>query len=144
MFVLPFYFNVNRGQLKAPSSVSIPSDAGEVLVTFQNRYKKIANEAGLVPIFGDTLSLHFRQAYKLVINGDLLPQDTAQEIINELQEVLARHGATGALEISEEIKPVSTFHEQRHTLFTPEQNLAIEEAAPLVAMVKTKGRGADE
>ena len=41
----------------------------------------------------------------------------------------------------EEIKPVKTFHDQRHTVFTPEQNVALDAAAPIVAMIKTKGRG---
>ena len=83
----------------------------------------------------------FRQAVTLKINGEQLPVDKAQDIVNEIQEVLARHHATDALEISEEIKPVKTFHDQRHTVFTPEQNVALDAAAPIVAMIKTKGRG---
>ncbi len=67
MFVLPFYFETNRGNPKAPSSVSIPSKQGEVLVTFQNRYKKLTDESGLLPIFGEQLDQYFRQAFTITL-----------------------------------------------------------------------------
>ena len=38
-------------------------------------------------------------------------------------------------------KSTKDFHVARHTAFSPETNLAIEQAAPIVAMIKTKGRG---
>lgn len=141
MFVLPFYFQNGHGKSEVPSSVSIPSQVGEVLVTFQNRYKKLPDETSLIPLLGDDLPKYFKQAFSLSIDGSKLPEDAAQQVVNEIQEVLARHHALDALDISEEIKPVATFHEQRHHLFTPEQNLALDAAAPIVAMVKTKGRG---
>jgi hypothetical protein len=143
MFVAPFYFKVNRGKAEPPSSVSIPSDAGEVLVTFQNRYAKLESEAALAPILGDQLEKWFRQAFSLSISGELLPVDKAQTIVDEIQAVLARHNAMDALDVKEQIKPVKDFHVARHTAFTPEVNLAIEQACPIVAMVKTKGRGAE-
>ena len=143
MFALPFYFQHNYGKTTVPSSISIPSEAGEVLVTFQNRYKKLTDESALVPLLGDDLENYFRQAFALTIKGELLPVDRAQAIVNEIQELLARHHAADALEIAEEIKPVKTFHEARHTKFTPEQNLALDAAAPVVAMIKVKGRGGD-
>jgi hypothetical protein len=141
MFVLPFYFEVNRGRSEPPSSISIPSAAGEVLVTFQNRYTKIEDERPLIPLLGADVEKYFKQAFTLKIKGETLPQDRAQDIVNEIQEVLARHNAMDALDVSEEIKPIATFHDQRHTLFTPEQNVALNEVAPIVMMVKTQGRG---
>jgi hypothetical protein len=142
MFVLPFYFKVNRGRAEPPSSVSIPSEAGEVLVTFQNRYSRMESEAPLVPLLGDNLEKYFRVAFNLTIKGELLPVDKAQDIVDEIQRVLTKHGALDALEVKEEIKPTRDYHVARHTAFTPEQNLALEEACPIVAMIKTKGRGA--
>src|SRR5437879_3878972 len=55
MFVAPFYFKVNQGKPQPPSSVSVNSSAGEVLVTYQNRYTKVESEEGLAPILGDQL-----------------------------------------------------------------------------------------
>jgi hypothetical protein len=141
MFVAPFYFTVNRGKPEPPSSISIPSTAGEVLVTFQNRYTKITDESALDPILGDQLDKWFRQAFSLSIKGELLPDGQAQDIVNEIQAVLAAHNAMDALDVKEEIKPVKEFHVARHTAFTPQVNMAIEQACPIVAMIKTKGRG---
>jgi hypothetical protein len=141
MFILPFYFKVNQGRAEPPSSVAIPSEAGEVLITFQNRYSKMESEAPLVPLLGDNLEKYFRVAFNLTIKGELLPMDKAQDIVDEIQKVLTRHGALDALEVKEEIKPTRDYHVARHTAFTLEQNLALEDACPIVAMIKTKGRG---
>jgi len=140
MFVTPFYFRVNQGKPEPPSSVSIPSEQGEVLVTFQNRYAKLESEAPLQPILGDKLGEYFRQAFTLTVNGELLPADQAQTIVDELQAVLAKYNALDALDVKEQIKPVKDFHTLRHTAFTPALNLALDAACPIVAMIKTKGR----
>ncbi|MGA3269112.1 MAG: hypothetical protein ABSE16_20140 [Verrucomicrobiota bacterium] len=140
MFVTPFYFRVNQGKPEPPSSVSIPSEQGEVLVTFQNRYTKIESEAALQPILGDKLGEYFRQAFTLTVNGELLPGGQAQTIVDELQAVLAKYNALDALDVKEQIKPVKDFHNFRHTAFTPALNLALDAACPIVAMIKTKGR----
>jgi hypothetical protein len=141
MFVAPFYFEVNRGKPEPPSSISIPSDAGEVLVTFQNRYTKLTDESALGPLLGADLDKWFRQAFKLTVNGELLPPDKAQDIVNEIQAVLARHNCMDALDVKEEIKPVKDFHVARHSAFMPSQNLCIDEVCPMIVMIKTKGRG---
>jgi hypothetical protein len=87
------------------------------------------------------IPVYFRVAFNLTIKGELLPVDKAQDIVDEIQRVLTKHGALDALEVKEEIKPTRDYHVARHTAFTPEQNLALEEACPIVAMIKTKGRG---
>lgn len=150
-FVMPFYFKANRGKAEVPSSISIPvpaqpgedgkmTEAGEVLVTYQNRYAKLESDAALIPLLGGDLEKYFKQAFQLTIKGELLPLDKAQDIVNELQEVLQRHNALDALDVKEEIKPVKDFHTRRHTVFSPEQNMALDAACPIVAMIKTKGR----
>jgi hypothetical protein len=65
-----------------------------------------------------------------------------QEIIGELQEIFARHGAGAALSAKAVFKPNKEFHTARHTLFSAEQNLEIDKVVPVSASVKTKlGRG---
>ncbi len=54
--------------------------------------------------------------------------------------VFAKYGATDALEVKEGVKPIAEFHAARHLQLTPQQNLALDQACPIVAMVKTKGR----
>ena len=138
--VAPYYFQVNHGRQEIPSSVSINSPNGEVLVTFQNRYTQLPDESALLPILGGQCGTHFRQSFELKIKGDKLPSDKTQELLDRLQNLFAEFGATDALEVKEGVKPVDTFHADRHRLLTPEQNMALEQVVPIIAMVKTKGR----
>ncbi|MDE2102887.1 MAG: hypothetical protein KGL39_36925 [Patescibacteria group bacterium] len=138
--VAPHYFAVNHGRHEVPSSVAVNSPKGEVLVTFQNRYSQLPDEAALVPVLGDLTGEFFRQSFELKIKGDKLPADKTQELLDEMQNLFAKFGATDALEVKEGIKPVETFHAQRHLQLTPAQNLALEQVVPIVAMIKTKGR----
>jgi hypothetical protein len=140
VLVSPFYFTHNHGKLEVPSSVSVRSPAGEVLVTFQNRYAKLADEKALLPILGERTGAFFRQAFKLTIDGDKLPLDKAQELLGELQELFARYQASDALEVTEGVKPCPDFHARRHIALNPEENLALDQACPIVAQIKTKGR----
>ena len=139
--VAPYYFKVNHGRHEVPSSIAVAAPQGaEVLVTFQNRYSQLPDESALLPILGDQCGTHFRQSFELKIKGDKLPADRTQELLDELQNLFAKFGATDALEVKEGVKPVETFHAQRHLLLTPEQNLALEQVVPIIAMIKTKGR----
>ena len=67
-------------------------------------------------------------------------QKRLKELLNELQQLFARYHAAEALNVKEGIKPVPDFHTLRHTSLSPEQNLAINQVCPIIAMVKTKGR----
>jgi hypothetical protein len=156
--VAPYYFKANHKRHEVPSSVSVATAAefndvdengcevvrktpgSEALVTFQNRYSMLPDESGLLPVLGERTSEFFRQSFELKIKGDKLPEDKTQELMNRLQELFAEFNATDALEVKEGIKPVEQFHAARHLELTPEQNLTLEQACPIVAMVKTKGR----
>jgi len=151
MLVTPFYFTVNHNKSAPPSSIRIPCQVadeahpgqtkpGEVLVTFMNRYYKLEDDSALVPVLGDKVGDYFRQTFTGKVNGEELPAGKEQEIVDALNAVLEAHGALAAIEWKEEIKPTKEFHVARHRDFTPAQNLAIEQVAPIVAMVKTKGR----
>ncbi len=136
----PFYFTQASGKIQVAGSVSVLSLAGEVLITLPNRYGRLESEALLLPILGEQTSKFFRQAFTLEIDGDQLPADNAQELLNELQQLFGRYHATEALKVKEGIKPVPDFHTVRHTALTPEQNLALNQLCPIVAMIKTKAR----
>jgi len=79
--VAPEYFRVNHGKHDAPSSVSVKSTEGEVLVTFQNRYKTIPDESPVVTFLGDRTGEFFRQAFELKISGDKLPAASARTFL---------------------------------------------------------------
>ncbi len=145
MFGSPFYYQVNAGRHDAPSSISIPSTEGEVLLTFQNRYTKLdeSAEAQLNDLLGaDRVERYFKQAFTLKVVGEELPSEHAQDIVDEISAVLQKYNCLAALEVDSQIKPVSTFHAQRLIELSPEENLQIDEICPVITMVKTKGRGA--
>ena len=136
----PFYFTQASGKVDVASSVSAVSPAGEVLITFPNRYSRLESEDALLPILGEQTSTFFRQAFALEIDGDKLPAENSQELLDELQQLFARYHAAEALKVKECIKPVPDFHTVRHTSLSPQQNLALNQVCPIIAMLKTKGR----
>lgn len=146
MLAAPHYFTANHGRHEVPSSVAVHAKdedgkvIGEVLVTFQNRYPMLPDEAAVAPILGERTGEFFRQSFELKIKGDKLPEDRTQELMDELQELFNKYNATDAIEVREGVKPTKEFHEARHLELSVEQNLQLEQACPIIAMVKTKGR----
>jgi hypothetical protein len=95
----PFYFAQAQGKVEATSSLKVLSPAGEVLISFPNRYGRLESEAVLLPILGEQTARFFRQAFTLEIDGDKLPVENAQDLLNELQELFARYHAADALQV---------------------------------------------
>ena len=138
--VAPAYFQLNHGKHEAPSSVAVNSPEGEVLVNFQNRYKALPDESPILPILGERTEEFFRQAFELKVNGDLIPVDHAQELLDEVVALFKRYNCEQALEAKSCVKPTKEFHAARHLILTPEQNLLLDQVCPIVSGVKTKGR----
>ncbi|MCX6873780.1 MAG: hypothetical protein NTW21_08225 [Verrucomicrobia bacterium] len=136
----PFYFAQASGKVEVASSINVLSPAGEVLISFPNRYGRLESEAVLLPLLGEQTAQFFRQAFTLEIDSDKLPADNAQELLDQLQQLFARYHAAEALKVKEGIKPVPDFHTVRHTALTPQQNLALNQLCPIIAMIKTKAR----
>ena len=91
---------------------------------------------------GEEGAQFFRQSFELKIKGDMIPESAVESITGELQDLFARHGAGAALSAKAVFKPTKDFHTARHTLFSAEQNLEIDEVVPVSVSVKTKlGRG---
>jgi len=140
-----FYFTHHHGSHEIASSVEARSGERTTLVTFQNRYKVVPDEAPIVDLLGDDRTArYFKQAFDLKISGDKLPADKADTIIEGVIELFREHGASAALTAISGIKPVKDFHAARHTALTAEENMALQLICPVVAMVKTKGRGEAE
>ena len=135
-----FFFVYCHGKSVIPSSVACMDGINEILISFQNRYKAVTDEAAITALIGDDASTMFRQKFLLKIDGDLIPESKAETILGELQELFARHECGSALTATASIAPVKEFHTRRHTAYTPEVNLALDRVAPFIAAVKTKGR----
>ena len=134
----PFYFTQANGKIDVASSVIAVSPVGEVLITFPNRYGRLESEAVLLPILRERTATFFRQSFALEIDGDKLPAENSQELLNELQQLFARYQAAEALQVKEGIKPVPDFHGVRHTALTPQQNLAINQVCPILCCIRHK------
>jgi len=139
--VAPAYFQLNHGKHEVPSSVAVNSPDGEVLVNFQNRYKVLPDESPIQQLLGaERTEKYFRQAFELKVNGDLIPVERAQELLDELVALFTRYDCAAALEAKSCIKPIKEFHAARHLILSNEENIALEQVCPIVAGVKTKGR----
>ncbi len=137
-----FYFQCNHGKVDVPSSISVPSEAGEVLVSFANRYAKVEDDSGIVAILGAELAeKYFAQQNEVKISCDKIALEKQQEFVDDLTQLLSRYNAAEAAAITSSIKPVKEFHTARHTVLSIEENVALEGVIPIVAMVKTQGRG---
>lgn len=145
--VLPFWIKHWHGKTDFESGVKVQTDTGAaVLVICQSRVKKMEGEKALDPVRSlfrrndrDLVPDLFHWGFSIKIDGNEIPPEVAPALVKELKELFAKHGANKALTTEKEYKPYPSFFTQRHVLFTPEQNLAINNAIPIVTQVKTKG-----
>jgi hypothetical protein len=138
-----FYFQHLHGKHEIPSSIEAKGTQPDekVLVTFSSRYSTLADEAPILDAIGaERTAQFFRQAFELKIDGDKIPADRAEDLIGAIQNLFAEYNCPEALTFKAVIKPTPDFHTARHTALSVEENLAVELACPIIAMVKTKGR----
>jgi len=138
---LPAYFAACNGKTEIPSSMAVPTnDAHQVLVTFTSRYKAPASAEQINELLGAHASQFLKPRFTLELDSEKIPQDMQQGVIDSIVTLLEGFGCADALTAKEVMAPVEAFHTARHTLFTTEQNLKIEEVMPMTVAVKTKGR----
>jgi hypothetical protein len=140
--VRPYYYEAYHGKMEVDTSIEAPSVNGEsILFTFQNRYRAVPDEAPIVGAIGEErTSRFFYQSYDLKLDGDKIPVDVAPALLADLAALMEKHGASAALSAKSVIKPSPEFHTARHTVFSVEENLALDSVAPMVVACKTKGR----
>jgi hypothetical protein len=139
--VTPFYFRNAAGRSDVESSVRVACPNGAVLVTFKAQAKKMPDASAakqVSHIIGKHEAALFRHTFDLKIDGDEIPAASVAAVVTELKAVFAKHGCTKALKVEKQFVPYPSFHTQRHVLFTPEQNLEIHRAIPVITAVKTK------
>ena len=137
----PYYFKIHQGQVVVSSSIDCRDTQGRsVLVQLANSYKAVTDEAAVTALVGPAVERYFRQAFEFKIKGDLIPAESVEPLLEELQELFTRHNASAALTAKAVVKPTESFHTARHTLLSVEQNLELERICPIIARVTTKGR----
>jgi hypothetical protein len=136
----PFYYGHYHGKTSVESSIEAVNEKGErLLVTFQSRYKQADEDAVTAILGGDRTSRFFREAFSLKIDGDKIPAAQAEEVLRELSDVLTKYGCPDAISVKAGVIPNDEWHTSRHTVATVAENLLLDECAPLVKSVKTKG-----
>jgi len=139
-----YYFEHYSGKHDIASSIEARADNEAVLVSFSSRYKTITDESSLIDTIGeDRTARFFRQSFELKVNGDMIPENEAEALIEELSALFARHNAADALSAKSVIKPNAEFHTARHTVLSVDENRAVDLICPIIASVKTKGRKKD-
>jgi hypothetical protein len=135
----PQFFEKNSGRVEAPSSMIAWGSKGGARVTYKDRFTpgdRKALEALLKP---EKAAKWFRQHWVIKIDGGAIPSDKGAALVEDLKALMAKHGATHAMEIKAAILPVPEFAAQRHVAFEPPMNVLINKIVPQQAAVSTKG-----
>jgi hypothetical protein len=138
-----FYFEHFHGKHDILSSVEATGMNPEekVLVTFTSKYSAMTDETPLIEAIGpDRTAQFFRQSFELKIDGDKIPADSAEDLIEAIQALFAKYNCNEALTAKAVIKPTPDFHEARHIALSVEENRAVDLACPIGVQIKTKGR----
>ena len=150
-----------------------PTD--KVQVQVQNKYYPINLASKGSPerinaikeVVGEKYEALFKQSFKIEINGDAVPQASAQRFVNALVQVCnifchqpeagnstAHQGAmediesilelheypmTEVLTAKESLAPKASFHTERHHLLNTAANLLLNKHLPVGTALKTKG-----
>jgi len=88
--VAPTYFQVNHGKHEVPPawpSTRPGRGAGQLPEPLQ----VLPDESPLLPFLGERTEEFFRQAFELKVNGDLIPVDHAQELLDEVVALFKRY-----------------------------------------------------
>lgn len=139
--VLPEWFRTNYRKSDTDSALKVKGTQGAVLVVCQARLKKMVSEEPLNPVrhlFNGEEKKLFQWGFDLKVEGDEIPPTIAPALVADLKAVFTKHGLTKALKVEKRYAPLPAFFSLRHQMFTPEQNLEINRAMPLVTQVKTK------
>ncbi len=122
--VMAQFFEVAHGSSKPPQGVVIPGQESAGLRMCVPKSICHANAGAMPPFAAECFKEHQRLSAMLKTpeRGKLAPLKA------NVETVLSGHGEA---HWASRLLPVPGFHTQRHGLFSPEQNLAIDLAAPL-------------
>ncbi len=143
--VAPFHFQNCSGKAEPAKAVIVQAGVRKadgtlemldtkVRVDFKNKYPVLDAIPGGIGLAAEC----FRQKFSLEIDGDKLPTATTPDLLSRLQALFAEFNATDALTIKGGFTPNDDFHVRRHSLLSPEQNLALQSVCPLQCAVATK------
>lgn len=139
----PMWFKINAGKGTVESSVVVDTgDGSTIMVSFQERFGQTQEPERITEIIGDdAMKAHFRPAFEFKVDCNALPEgDETQALLNDVYSLFEQRGVTAAIKFTSTVKPRKGFNDIRHSLFSTDQNLALDQVCPIIAAVKTTGR----
>jgi len=116
------WFDGNHGKPKPEASLKIPTDAGTVSASFAAQWFPQVVLSEMLP------AAELRKKCELKISADLIPEDKQEALVEAVLEVVDKMGCADAFSFKLSDYPRETFAVTRHTLWTPSQNMRMEEA----------------
>lgn len=136
----PFHHHSNAGFREFAPGVEALAEDGRVLrIGFSNSYRAITDEAALLKLAGPDGARLFEHTTKISLTLKDLPTSVMEHLKKDIRAALRRCGLPQSLIIKEEMHPVRWFHQERHRLFTPEQNAEIDKIAPCTVTFRRLG-----
>jgi hypothetical protein len=140
-YFLPHWFRYAQGKTEPETAMRLDTGNGPVLCVATAKLLKMTTQNALNSVrglfAGDADKRLFFWTFDLSVDSDNIPPANQEGFVTDLRAICAKHGAK--LEVKKEFKAKPNFFTERHVLFTPEQNLEINRAMPLVTSVKVKG-----
>lgn len=136
-------YHGRTGEIEDTFQVVTPK--GKALVSLKNAYKLPEDLSKVRALLGKHADRYLNNSYTLSIDLDAMPSFLVQTFVDELvalakrlEEMTESPAGTvaGAITVKPEATVAKAFHEERHSVFTPEQNAAIHAAMPCVVSVK--------
>lgn len=136
----PFHHHYNAGCREFAPGVEALAEDGRVLrIGFSNSYRAITDEAALLKLAGPDGARLFEHTTKISLTLKDLPTSVMEHLKKDIRAALRRCGLAQSLIIKEEMHPVRWFHQERHRLFTPEQNAEIDKISPCTVTFRRPG-----
>ena len=129
----PEWFKYWQGRGDAGSTMVVDVGGSDVQIIFKNAYSKKGDPAALDAL---GLSEHFTTATTLKIEMEKIPEEKRQDLVEAILAAAAELGIVDGISATEAVVPKPGVHASRHVLFTPEQNIAIDNIVPITAYPK--------
>lgn len=140
-------FRSSHGQAAPEDTFQILGTNGKALVSFKNAYKLPEDKAPIQALLGEHAARYLSESHTITIDTSAIPTTVLQFVVDEIvklarttDEIMLGVEGDGPVFNAISVKQVTVvnkaFHADRHRLFTPEQNMAIQHVMP--AIISTK------
>jgi len=140
-------FRSSHGQSAPEDTFQILGPNGKAMVSFKNAYKLPEDTAPIHALLGEHAARYLSESHTITIDTSAIPMSALQFVVDEIvklaratDEIMLGAEGNGPVFNAISVKQVTVvnkaFHADRHRLFTPEQNMAIQHVMP--AIISTK------